>query len=316
MTALPVTERAKPKREEERSCKWAGCGEPEFATSAGLVAHVAHTHLPAPQAGAAGPLRYSCQWQGCLRFNVEQPSRFALVSHCRTHTGEKPYFCPVPECEKHFTRLDALTKHVKGVHDLHQLRDVLSGMRTRAEKSGGPAPPDEAEFRRSLRRDYALRTPWWFSERFVKVLRSTDCTLGGLLGQELDMLQHEVAVQRYNSVLESPATTELMPPLEVRANPALATAYDDARRAAHDYRPYAVRGGSSKEQYERLCAVHATALRINKAAKRSLADAVREQRRVWAANQILLDALAKTGVPSGRSELAPDAWDAAVLHPR
>lgn len=106
------------------TCRWDGC-DTEMINTAALVEHLQKVHLLVNKKGN----KYACEWEGCSRRGVPQPSRFALVSHMRSHTGEKPFFCSVPECDKNFTRSDALAKHMRTVHDTEQkLNNVDSSL--------------------------------------------------------------------------------------------------------------------------------------------------------------------------------------------
>lgn len=110
-TSLPGS----PSREEDPSsrpflCKWESCNT-TLPSLPALVNHLNTDHFGLRRA------KYSCEWDGCSRKGYSQPSRFALVSHMRSHTGEKPFYCTVPECERSFTRSDALGKHLRTVHE-------------------------------------------------------------------------------------------------------------------------------------------------------------------------------------------------------
>lgn len=91
-------------------CKWSGCFQTLPSLHA-LVSHLQEDHFGLRRA------RYACEWEKCSRKGLLQPSRFALVSHMRSHTGEKPFYCTVPECDRNFTRSDALAKHLRTVHE-------------------------------------------------------------------------------------------------------------------------------------------------------------------------------------------------------
>lgn len=96
-------------------CKWTGCSQTLPSLHA-LVIHLQEDHFGLRRA------KYACEWQDCTRKGILQPSRFALVSHMRSHTGEKPFYCTVPECDRNFTRSDALAKHLRTVHETEHFR--------------------------------------------------------------------------------------------------------------------------------------------------------------------------------------------------
>ncbi|KAI9239533.1 MAG: hypothetical protein BYD32DRAFT_366199, partial [Podila humilis] len=87
-------------------CKWRGCGQ-EFEAMNLLNEHVAEQHI------GGGKACYSCDWLDCPRNMKPFTKRHKMYNHLRTHTGERPFRCLVPGCDKKFSRPDSLTTHTK-----------------------------------------------------------------------------------------------------------------------------------------------------------------------------------------------------------
>lgn len=99
-------------------CEWTQC-QHEFTDLIHLVNHLRDVHIGFKKSG-----EYCCEWNQCSRKGIPQASRFSLIAHMRSHTGERPYDCPVAECDKSFTRSDALAKHQKQQHRIDPKQDT------------------------------------------------------------------------------------------------------------------------------------------------------------------------------------------------
>ena len=97
-------------------CLWSDCTEPEQGNMDNLVNHIHTVHIGQRQK------KYSCEWEGCSRKGMPHASGYALRAHMRSHTREKPFYCALPECDRSFTRSDALAKHMRTVHETEALR--------------------------------------------------------------------------------------------------------------------------------------------------------------------------------------------------
>ncbi|CDO68517.1 hypothetical protein BN946_scf184998.g14 [Trametes cinnabarina] len=109
--AAEATMAAEEPQPDTMTCQWEDCGK-VFDHLPTLIEHIHGDHIGVHKSN------YTCEWAGCVRRGIAQTSRFALISHIRSHTGEKPFTCPRPECDKSFTRSDALAKHMRIQHNI------------------------------------------------------------------------------------------------------------------------------------------------------------------------------------------------------
>ncbi|KAL2125093.1 hypothetical protein VTJ04DRAFT_1458 [Mycothermus thermophilus] len=103
-------------QEQITVCAWEGCRIGDLGNMDKLVEHIHNDHIETRQK------KYTCEWVGCPRKSMPHASGYALKAHMRSHTREKPFYCYLPECDRAFTRSDALAKHMRTVHETEALR--------------------------------------------------------------------------------------------------------------------------------------------------------------------------------------------------
>ncbi|KAH0424116.1 C2H2 finger domain-containing protein [Colletotrichum camelliae] len=103
-------------QEQVTFCAWEGCDAGDLGNMDKLVEHIHNDHIESRQK------KYTCEWNGCNRKSMAHASGYALKAHMRSHTREKPFYCYLPECDRSFTRSDALAKHMRTVHETEALR--------------------------------------------------------------------------------------------------------------------------------------------------------------------------------------------------
>ncbi|THV03913.1 hypothetical protein K435DRAFT_962246 [Dendrothele bispora CBS 962.96] len=112
-------------------CQWEDCGI-VFTHLPSLIDHIHKEHIGVHKS------TYTCEWVTCHRRGISQTSRFALLSHIRSHTGEKPFICSLPQCDKSFTRSDALAKHMRLQHGIDPPAPGRGGKRKRGQEDPNP----------------------------------------------------------------------------------------------------------------------------------------------------------------------------------
>ncbi|KAI2625235.1 hypothetical protein GGS21DRAFT_314426 [Xylaria nigripes] len=103
-------------QEQVTVCAWDGCRAGDLGNMDKLVEHIHNDHIENRQK------KHTCEWNGCSRKSLSHASGYALKAHMRSHTREKPFYCYLPECDRAFTRSDALAKHMRTVHETEALR--------------------------------------------------------------------------------------------------------------------------------------------------------------------------------------------------
>lgn len=171
----------------------------------------------------------------------------------------------------------------------------------------------DTQYRELLARDYELRAPWWYSKRFSEGLQETDITLQSIYDQEIDTRLNDLANLRYNKHLKYP-DEELISTHATEQSSELKNLADDIKAVNASYSQptdYTLRYeySETKEDYERLKSVLATATKVNKIVTSQLSIAVKEKRRLWVINRLLLDANVHVSLPYKEDEPQIDGID-------
>ena len=75
--------------EQITKCNWEGC-QMVLPDTDKLVTHINNEHIEGRSK------KYTCEWMNCGRKGQTHASGYALKSHMRSHTREKPFFCLLP----------------------------------------------------------------------------------------------------------------------------------------------------------------------------------------------------------------------------
>ena len=85
--------------EQVSVCKWKGCEVGDLKNLDLLVQHLRAEHIEGSGALGQKGKRYVCEWENCPRQDAAPTTAYAMRSHMRSHTREKPFLCAVPGME-------------------------------------------------------------------------------------------------------------------------------------------------------------------------------------------------------------------------
>ncbi|KAI8870341.1 hypothetical protein GQ42DRAFT_162787 [Ramicandelaber brevisporus] len=166
-------------------CRWDGCNT-EYPSTNSLANHVNEDHIGKRKS------KYTCEWEGCNRRGIASPNRHALITHTRKHTGEKPFGCPEPNCDKAYARQDALAKHVKAhAEEAIRLKEQEERKR-KAEEAAALAAAKAAEARAAAEAEAAFRAQNKFEPKHYNAYK--------LMAAKVKYLQGEITAMKATKV--------------------------------------------------------------------------------------------------------------------